>query len=281
MPSLSPQHQPKLHSEGDSAQLCELPEESSATRLADECSDELPMSDSTADPVSRLPFEIVTACFRLLGLRGRLAASQVSRAWRRAALADCGLWNSLRAGPTRPYGREMLETLLARSGPDTPFDFAWESATTIPDGLRDALAQNMGRMGRVTCRGASARLLQLRAPALRSLTLYDDVPVVLPADWTHRVPRLEVLELGVFSMPADFQPLAALTSFTGCLAAGSSAPPLACVFPHLVKLRLECTTQETARALGAPPPSCLSVSLIVKKSARARRQGRTRRILLL
>lgn len=258
MPSLSSPQQQQTFDDTDSGQRCVPLEEPSATAAsANEFPDE--PSDSTVDPVSRLPFELATACFRLLGFRGRFAVSQVSRAWRRAALADSYLWNSLTTDATRRYGFEMLNLLLGRSG-DVPFDFAWVASTAIPDGVLDVLAQNMGRMGRLKYQGPSERLLQHSAPSLRCLTLHD-VVVALPADWTHSVPCLEVLELGVFSIPPDFQPLPALKSLSGCLADGSSAPVLARVFPRLVKLYLEGVTQESVRVIGAPPRSCESVML--------------------
>ncbi|EJD41605.1 hypothetical protein AURDEDRAFT_169262 [Auricularia subglabra TFB-10046 SS5] len=222
-----------------------------------ESSEEL--SQRPLDPLAHLPVELATACFRLLNFRGRFRVSHVSRAWRRAALADCCMWNTLRLDEERPDQLDMLETLLARSG-DVPFNFAWDTARAIPDDLLAMLLPHMGRMGKLICSKASARLLQHSAPSLRELALRN-VVVALPADWTHSVPRLEVLKLHVFSIPHDFQALPALTCLKGSLAEGSSQPVLSRVFPRLVTLELNGVTQDTVRALGAPPPSCQSVRL--------------------
>lgn len=234
-------------------------EEQGATATAADEALETPSNGSPTDPISRLPPELTTACFRFLSFRWRFAVSQVCRAWRRAALADCCLWNTLQTDSRQRRVRELLETLLARSG-DVPFNFCWASSVGIPADVLDMLARNMYRTGKLKCWGASPRLLQYAAPALRLLSLYN-LRAVLPADWAQSVPRLEYLELDEFSIPADFQPLPALTTFIGCLVEGSSAPVLAHVFPRLVTLDLEGVTQETVCVLGAPPPSCRSVSL--------------------
>ncbi|EJD48164.1 hypothetical protein AURDEDRAFT_162633 [Auricularia subglabra TFB-10046 SS5] len=225
------------------------------------------------DLIMGLPTELATSCFRPLDFRGRVAVSHVSRAWRRVALADCGLWNKLTIHAPRPVSLEVLEALLARSG-GAPFEFDWASKsvgwaryTNMPDTLLDALERHIGRIGALDLRNsdepeALARLLQLEAPQLRHLLSSGPAVADLSADWGPRcVPRLETLRLRRFSIPDGFRPLASLTSFAGTLTAGSSAPSLAHVFPQLVKLRLYGLSQRAVRALGAPPPSCRWVEL--------------------
>ncbi|EJD41613.1 hypothetical protein AURDEDRAFT_169272 [Auricularia subglabra TFB-10046 SS5] len=213
-----------------------------------------------------LPTELGTACFRLLDFRGRVAVSHVSRAWRRVALADCGLWNAVRLAEARPSAREMLETLLARSG-SVPFEFEWATYTPFPDALLDVIARNMGRMGSLVLWGGSKNsvlehLLAHKAPWLRRFAPGDYTVAVLSADWGSQwVPRLEDLQVENVWIPANFQPLPALLSLEMRLAKGSSIPSLSLVFPKLVQLRLGGLYQDSFQALGAPPPSCRRVFL--------------------
>lgn len=102
------------------------------------------------DLLMRLPTELATACFRMLSFRGRVAVSHVSRAWRRAALADCCLWSSLTLYEDRPGSGELLEALFARSG-GVPFDFEWDNADPVPTAVLDVVMQNMDRMGSFRC----------------------------------------------------------------------------------------------------------------------------------
>ncbi|EJD55653.1 hypothetical protein AURDEDRAFT_155893 [Auricularia subglabra TFB-10046 SS5] len=226
-------------------------------------------NDKPSNLLVRLPPELAQACFRLLGFRGRVAVSHVSRAWRRIALADCGLWNALTFKKTPPVNCaiEMLETLLARSG-DMPFELAWAlpSRNSIPDALLAVIIDNMARMGALTlydcARFTNARVVKRKAPNLRRLVSEDDGMAVLPADWgTRWVPRLELLMLHTFAIPEGFEPLAELRSLHGRLAPQSSIPVLSHVFPRLNCLDLQDITQKALQNLGAPPPSCKKVWL--------------------
>ncbi|EJD48187.1 hypothetical protein AURDEDRAFT_183541 [Auricularia subglabra TFB-10046 SS5] len=225
-------------------------------------------NESRGHALTHLLPELATESFRYLTFRELITVTHVSCAWRRTALADCGLWNSLQLGRIRPCNLEMLEALLARSG-RMPFEFTWSSvgADRIPDELLDVLFRNMDRMGALCLynhipRDATFRLLEHNAPWLRQLVIREKTTAFLSVDWgTQRVPRLEMLQLGSLSIPADFHPLSALTLFRGGLAKGSSTPVLSRVFPCLTQLDLHDVTQESLQDFGPPPPSCRKIWL--------------------
>ncbi|EJD42863.1 hypothetical protein AURDEDRAFT_168110 [Auricularia subglabra TFB-10046 SS5] len=254
-----------------------LPREQGHTRAHDIVSQVLSVTQSALstfasawneiqrDPVTALPTELTSACFRLLDLKDRIAVSHVSWSWRNAALSERRLWNAYTVLRGCANAGSGLLALLSRSDP-APFRLICFS--DISDTLVDLVAANMHRFQllrlRTGRRDAVLRLMAHDAPVLEEFRYHSpegDAPMQLSWTGSH-APCLIKVEIGEFLLPTDGGAFRALRVFWGTLPEGSYLPaPLASIFPELTDLSLGGVTQASITTLSPLPRSLKVVSL--------------------
>ncbi|EJD36200.1 hypothetical protein AURDEDRAFT_174730 [Auricularia subglabra TFB-10046 SS5] len=241
--------------------------------------------------LSSLPNELQISCLEWLSVEALVTASHVSRGWRKLILDAPTLWNEVLPRQRPDNLVALFETAMARSGsvplvvervklyPSSAPSFADEDTSHAAQRLRELLMIAMPKIRSLT---VGLRLpddpivWRTPAPMLESLHVqleqhtgrfeWTTIPELW---WTTCVPKLRVLRLDSFKLPASFDLENRLELFQGSMCVynisgqiyETDARLLFLHFPRLVSLDLSDVYDISMLPNTTPPPSLRYVSL--------------------